>query len=1118
MEFRLLGRLEVTADGVDLTPTRPKQRALLAYLLLRAEEVVSSDDLVHALWGEEPPETASTALHGHISALRRRLGPDRIETRRPGYVLRLVESDEVDVRRFQRLVAEVRPQNPAARVQSLREMLAEFRGEPLSEFRSEAFAAGDAARLEELRVMVAQQLIEAEMELGHHVAVVPQLERLIAEHPLREGLRAQLMLALYRAGRQSDALNVAQEARRILAEDLGVEPGPALRQLEQQILNQDRRLAVPAIRTLVPPPAVPTKPTGIVTLMVADIESSRRTLLQPAELATAAADSHRELVRTLTRGRGGFEVDAVGGRLTVAFPRARDAAISAADIQRASRTLPVPTRIGIHSTELVSTAGGYAGPGIRTAAHIARAAHGGQILLSQATRDLLREAPADEADVLDLGEHRLTDLERARPLYQLLSPGLEGVFPPPMGLDAHPTNLPIQTAALIGRDREIASITELLSGSKVRLLTLTGPGGTGKTRLALHSAAVLVDEFAGGVFVVDLAPLTEPGLVVPSIAHTLGISEAAGEPLAATLARQLRSRPILVVLDNFEHLLGAAQVLGELVAGAPGLRVLATSRVPLHLQDERVFPVSPLETPLAADTSERVASVDSVALFALRAQAVRPEFTVGTDNAEAVAGICRVLDGLPLAIELAAARIGVLAPSSLLEHLGRHVPAVLTSRDSGAPDRHRTLEKTIDWSHDLLEPDEKSLLARLAVFSGGCTLEAAGSICGDDLDVIEGLASLVDHSLLGFSESDAGPRFTMLDTIRAYADRRLQQSGEAEHRRRLHAGHYLDLAEEAEAHLRGSPGEWLEVLEREHDNLRAALDWLQSAGSGQRALRLAGALWRFWYLRGHLTEGALRLADVLRTEEAPTAARGKALIGAAVMAVNQGEFATAVLRAQEGIALHRTVDDPWGEAYCQFMLGAAVGSQGDHGRAQRLYEESIETFRELGDEHTALLVTRNLASTCGSLGDSERQRRLLDDNLRRARASHNQRIEASTLGELANMTFEEGRIQDAIWMLNESLRIHHHLGDRLDTAVDLCRAARAAAFAGKAGTAVRLVASVAGSRSELGFRRSWVAEMNEETLATARRQLDDDAFAEAWRQGERLTIDEAVPLALTALS
>jgi len=1115
MEFGLLGTLAVTADGVDLTPTRPKQRALLAYLLLRAGEVVSTDEIVDALWGERPPETALTALHGHISMLRRKLGAERIETRQSGYLLRLSDSDELDIRRFERLVAEARPQEPVGRSAALRNALALFRGEPLADFRFDAFANREAARLEELRLAVFEQQIDADLELGRHLAAIPELEQVIDDHPLHEGLRAQLMLALYRAGRQSEALHVSQEARRLLDAELGVDPGPALQRLEQQILNQDPLLE--AAESLAPARqgTLAAKPIGIVTFLVAEVEGSTRPVREAGDTIAATADRERELIRTIAARHAGFGVDAVGSPVRVAFARARDAAASAAGIQRAAGRLGMRVQVGIHSAEAIATDEGYVGPGVRTAEHISRAALGGQIVVSQATRDLLREAPLDEADVLDLGEHRLTDLQPAQRLFQLVSPGLETVFPPLRSLETRRTNLPVQPKALIGRGHEIGEITVLLDDPGVRLVTLTGPGGTGKTRLAVHAAAELLDSFIDGVFFVSLAPLVDPDLVVPTVGRMLGVHEAVGQSAAETLGRHLRDLRLLLVVDNFEHVLAAGPAMGAIVANAPGLKLLVTSRTSLRLADERVYRVAPLEAPDVADGLARAVLSDSVALFASRARAIRPEFTVTADNAEAVAGVCRTLDGLPLAIELAAARIGVLPPASMLSRLD-HRLELLTAGRRDVPDRHRTLETAIGWSYDLLEQEQQALFARLGVFAGGCTLDAAERVCGDGLDVIDGLASLVDHSLIRLEGTDAAPRFAMLETIREYAARRLETSGEAEDLRLRHADHYLALAEEAEPHLRGSPGEWPGRLEREHDNLRAALDRLEATGASERALQLAGTLWRFWYLRGYLTEGRRRLERALQGDERPTAGRGTALIGAAVMAFNNGDFVTAMLRAEEGLALHRTLGDAWGGAYCQFMLGAAVGSD-DVERAQRLYEESARTFRELGDEHSALLVTRNLASTYDDLGDHDRARALYEDNLRRARATDNERIQASTLGALATIAFDEGRIQDAIWMLKESLRIHRHLGDRLDTAVDLCRAARTVAFAGRAGTAVRLLSSFAAMHEEIGVRRSSVAEMNEETLTTVHRQLDEAAFAEAWRQGQALTMDEAVELALQAL-
>ena len=1092
MEFRLLGRLEVEADGVDLTPPRRQHRTLLALLLLHADEVVATDDCVEALWGERPPETAQTALHGHVSALRKRLGAERIETQSPGYLLRLADRDEVDIRRFERLAAEAPADGRVARSEQLGKALALFRGEPLADFRYEAFATQEAARLEELRLAVIEERIQTELELGHHEEVVLELERLVVEHPLREGLRAQLMLALYRAGRQADALQAFQDARGVLREELGLDPGPALQRLEQQILNQDPELAAPDAFAPARHPTAATKPSGIVTFLLTEAEG-------PA----------RELVRTVVGQHGGFELDTDGDSLLVAFARARDAVAAAVGIQRATRSVG-RLRIGISSAEAIATAEGYTGQGVRGAESIWSAAHPGQILLSRTTRDLLRETPLDRSEVLDLGEHRLTDLTAAQRLFQLVVPDLEGEFPPPRSLETRPTNLPLQPTPLVGREREIREVAALLLRREARIVTLTGAGGTGKTRLAAQVAAELLDAFPDGVFFVSLAPLVNSELVLATVARILGVPESGGD-IRKALARHLRDRQLLLVLDNFEHVLESAP---DVIASTTStVRLLATSRIPLHLTTERVYEVSPLETPRRTDDVERLLQRESVALFASRARSVRSEFAVTAENAQPVAEICQALGGLPLALELAATRVGVLPPAALLERL-EHPLKLLKGGARDAPERQRTMRATIDWSYDLLEPLEQHLFLRLAVFAGGWTLEAAESICGDNLDVVDGLASLAESGLIRVEGADEAPRFAMLETIREYAVERLEGSGDVDELRRRHADYFLRLAEDAEPNLRGSPGDWLDRLEAEHDNFRAALDRLEASGDSETALRLAAALWRFWYLKGHLAEGSRRLESVLLTDERPTAARAKALNGAAVMAVNTGDSATAKLRAEEGLALHRTLGDRWGAAYAGFMLGNARNMEGVERDAQALFEESVRVFRDLGDEHSALLVTRNLASMYAYLGDDERSRALYEDNLRRARATHNDRMEASTLGALALIALDESRVEDAASMLKSSLRIHARLRDVLDTAVDLCRFASVLTRQGRAATAARLLASFDSLGDEVGTRRSGVEEMNEATLAAIRTQLDDAALAETWEQGRKLTVGEAVAFAL----
>jgi predicted ATPase/DNA-binding SARP family transcriptional activator len=1090
VEFRLLGALEVEANGVDLTPARKQHRTLLALLLLRAGEVVPTDDLVEALWGDRPPETAHKAIHGHISALRKSLGPGRIETRPPGYLLRFAEGDELDIRRVEATAAAAPSEGRLARSEQLRAALALFRGEPLAEFRYEAFATEEAARLEALRLTVLEEQIDVELQQGRHEDVVPELERLIAENPFRESLRAQLMLALYRSGRQADALQVYQEARSVLVDELGIEPGSALQRLERQILNQDPELAAPDVFAPVRRTPEPTKPVGIVTFLFSDAE-----------------DSARELVRTVVGQHAGFEVDAEGNSFVVAFTRARDAVAAAVGIQRATKRI-VRLRIGINSAD-----DGHWGPGVRGAASMSSAAHGGQILLSQTTHDLLRETSFGEADVHDLGEHRLNDLTAAQRLFQLSVPELEVEFPPLRSLETRPTNLPLQPTPLVGREREIREVADLLRRPDARVVTLTGTGGTGKTRLGVHVAASLLDDFEDGVFFVNLAPLTDPELVLTTVGRTLAVPGTSADSLAAALCRHLHDRRFLLVLDNFEHLIEAAQSVADIAATASASRILVTSRAPLHLAGERVYPVSPLETPVGSDDVERLLQCDSVALFASRARSVRPDFVVTIANARPVAEICNALEGLPLAIELAATRVGVVPPAEMLQRLDDRLK-LLKGGARDAPERQRTLRATIDWSYDLLEPQEQLLFARLAVFAGGFTLHAAENVCGDDLDVVDGLASLTDNGLVQAEGTEAEPRFTTLETIREYAAERLEESDEAEGLWRVHGQHFLALAEKAEPNLRGSPGDWLDRLEREHDNFRVALDRLETLGESALALRLAAALWRFWYLKGHLTEGRRRLERVLPTDERPAAARAKGLNGAAVMAVNTGDFATASRRAEEALALHRKLGDRWGAAYAGFMLGTALSGEGVEARTESLYEESVQVFRELGDEHSALLVSRNLAGTYENLGDRQRARALYEDNLRRARATSNERMEASTLGALATIAVEEGQLEDADTMMRASLRLHNGLGDLLDTAVDLCRFAGVLAREGKAVTATRLLSSLEALGDEIGIRRSNVEALSEEALTAIRTQLDEDAFAEAWVQGRTLTIGEAVTLAL----
>jgi predicted ATPase/DNA-binding SARP family transcriptional activator len=962
----VLGPLEVVADGRDLTPARPKQRALLALLLLRRNEVVSSDELIEALWGGSPPETAQTALHGHVSALRKLLGAEAIETRAPGYLLRLAP-ERLDLGRFEALIEQARPEQRAERrAELLRSALALFRGEPLADFRYEAFAREEIARLEELRVAALEERIQAELELERHGELVPELERLVTAHPLRERLRVQLMLALYRSGRQADALYAYQEGRRILVEELGLDPGPALQELERRILQQDPVLGLAAPEN---------RPTGTVSFLFTDIEGSTRLLHELGAQYADALEAHRRLLRTAFAGHRGHEVDTQGDAFFIAFASATDAVACAVEAQRALARHSWPedkelrVRMGLHTCEARPTSEGYVGIGVHRAARICAAGHGGQVLLSQTTRELLVEEPVEDVDLRDLGPHRLKDLTQPERIFQVVAAELGQEFPPLDTLDARPTNLPTQPTALVGRERELGEARERLLREDIRLLTFTGPGGTGKTRLALQVAAEVVEQFPAGTFFVGLAPIADPELVVPAIARALSVRESAGRSVAETLEDYLRERKLLLLIDNFEHVVTGAPAVADLLAAAPWLKVLATSREPLHLAGERVYAVPPLDLP--PDVSvDALAANEAVALFVERAQAIRPDFELRETNALAVAEICRRLDGLPLAIELAAARIVLFPPAALLARLDARLK-LLTAGARDQPPRHQTLRAALDWSHDLLSEQRKALFARLAVFAGGWTLEAAEAICDGDLDVVDGLASLLDKSLVHLEGTEEEPRFAMLETIREYGLERLDESGEAADVRRRHAEHFLAFAQTARGYARGPDEfEWLERTQLELDNIRAALGWAIESSDGELGLALAEALEPFWYRRVQLREGLSWLEPLLElAPDAPPALRGAALAVAGRLASELGSADRARPWYEESLPLVRAAGDRVQEAWALHGLGVVAALEGDRTRARGLLEQSFELFLELGQHAPAAGRLTYLAQLAQQEGD-----------------------------------------------------------------------------------------------------------------------------------------------------
>jgi predicted ATPase/class 3 adenylate cyclase len=794
---------------------------------------------------------------------------------------------------------------------------------------------------------------------------------------------------------------------------------------------------------------MPELPAGTVTFLFTDIEGSTRLWEQHPEPMRAALARHDALAAAFVEAHAGTLVKSrgEGDSLFAVFPRATDALAAAVAFQQALIAEPWPAevslrvRMALHTGEADLRAGSYYGSEVNRCARLRAVAHGGQVLLSRTTYDLVRDTLPEGASLRDLGEQRLRDLTRPEHVFQLLHPELPADFPPLNTLEARPNNLPVQPTPLIGREQELAALRGLLARDAARLVTLTGPGGTGKTRLALQTAADLLDEFADGVFFIDLAPISDPELVASAIAQPLGVRESGGQPLRESLKASLREKQVLLVLDNFEQVLAAAPLVAELLAAAPRLKALVTSRALLRLRGEKEFSVPPLSLPEPRQfvPLETLSQYGAVALFIQRAQDARPDFAVTNETAPAVAEICSRLDGLPLAIELAAARVKLFSPAALLSRLESRLK-LLVGGPRDLPARQQTLRDAIGWSYDLLGEGEKALFRRLAVFVGGCTLEAAEAVCNAEgdlgADVLEGVAVLVEQSLLRQEEGLEGePRFTMLETIREYAVERLEESGEAEAVRWLHAQHFLTLAEEAEVGLfQLLRLEAMERLAQEHDNLRAALAWCRTEpGGGETGLRLVAALGAFWHFYGHLSEGRSLSEEILKRPPAAerTPARARGLLTVAVMSAEQSDWLTAQALGQESLEIWRQIGDRRGLAHTLTVLAGSVDVPVCTAEPNQLAEEALVLFRELENERDLATALVRLGWMAEGRGDLATARSRAEEGAALFRKLGEKRCVVPALNCLAWVAIGSDNLAWARDLASESVSIARQTGDRL---------------------------------------------------------------------------------------
>ncbi len=901
-------------------------------------------------------------------------------------------------------------------------------------------------------------------------------------------------------------------------------------------------------------------------MLFADIEGSTVLIERLGDEYVGVLRDYHALMQESIDAHAGTRIDVAGDGVFASFPSARSAIAAAIQAQERLGQHSWPAgvalgvRMGIHTGEPLSAGAAYVGRDVHRAARICSAAHGGQVLVSTAARELIGPDMPAGARLRDLGEHHLKDIVRPEHLYQLVVEGLAAEFPPIRSLDTLPNNLPRQLSSFVGRPSEVEDLTGMIAAT--RLLSLIGPGGVGKTRLALEVAAGVVDSHRDGAWLVELGALTDESLVFPTIASVLNVKEEPGLALEEATCAALESRQLVLVLDNCEHVLDAAAQAVEMLLSACGeLRIVATSREPLGIAGEHLYPVPPMSVPppQARMAAAQAGESDAVALFVERARGVLPSFQLTDQNAAAVVAICHRLDGIPLALELAAARVRMLPPHDIAARLDDRF-RLLTGGSRTALPRHRTLRATLDWSFDLLSAHEQTVLSRLSVFAGGFSVEAAEAVAAEavatgseGIELLDVLGRLVDRSLVVAEEFAGEGRYRLLETVRQYAQEKLLESGQSESAYRAHLAWCVRLVEQARPAFFQGPeaADWLERLDREHDNLRAAIAWSSGdASGGEVALRLAAGLWRYWSIRAHLAEGRGWFTQLLdRPGGTASQLRADTLTGAGSLAALQADHQAASALLEEALIIQRQLGDPGSIAYAANNLANVAIEFGALDRARSLYEEAVRMADAAGDRRGSALAIVNLADVAARGGDHaeadslhEQAMSILSEvgdkwssayALCRAAQSLTQRGEpalgreryaralaiyrelddlrgvARTLQALGELEIDQGDAAAAMRSLRESLEIRAVLRDAAGGASVIERLARLSA-GGDSHRAALLLGAAEALRTSIGVPAPAAERLERERLLESLgAAIGEGPMQEAWTAGQLMSLEAA---------